>query len=84
MKKNKKPINVVYESLEAINTPDSPEARYISKLIDIAENSPFVRLKAALTDSRGERVYEFEVDEGYIGKWELCKYAAMQEVGYNV
>lgn len=80
MKKAKKAINVVYESV----TPDSHEAQYISKLIDMAEISPVVRLKETLTDSEGGRIYKFEIDEGYIGSWERYKYEAKQEVGYDV
>ena len=82
--KKKKTINVVYESPEAARTPDSPEHRYISKVLAIADNSPVVRLIEFLIDSRGGRVYEFEVDEGYVGSWEKAKYAVMVEVGYNV
>ena len=80
----KKAINVVYESPEAVRTPDSPEHRYISKVSDMADNSPFVRLKDFFIDSRGGRVYKFEVDEGYVGAWEEYKHSVMVEVGYNV
>lgn len=82
--KKKKPVNVICESAEAVKTPDSPEAQYISKLNDMADNNPFVRLKNFFIDSRGGRVYEFEVDEGYVSAWEEYKRSVMEEVGYNV
>ena len=80
---NKKVINVVHESWEAIAAPDSPEARRISKYLEIPETTTFVKWTDTRTDSTG-RYYTFEIDEGHIGEWEERKLNAMQEVENDV
>lgn len=74
-----KPSQVeVFESLEAINGTESPEARYISNLLEIPEKCRFIRLIDIHTAAKG-RTYIFEVDKGFDGAWERLEYKAQKE-----